>query len=54
MHLIDGAMRVDTFVYRETNSDFDFCADGSGECRLELGKAAFADSDNRRNTLEYS
>ena len=49
----DTASRAPALVRSETNSDFSFRSDRSGENRFELGKASFADSNDRRNALEY-
>jgi len=52
VHLSGGEVRMHTLVRRESNSNFGFGGDSSGEDRLELGKASFADTHNRRNALE--
>ena len=46
------ALCMHALVRCETNSNFGFCSDSSGENRFELSKATFADSHDRRNTLE--
>jgi hypothetical protein len=53
MHFRGGLVREYTLVRRKTNSNFGFCGYGSGEGRLELSKASFADANNRRNALKY-
>ena len=47
-----GAFRAQALVGSETDSDFSFRSDRSGENRLELGEASFANSNYRRNALE--